>query len=157
MTQFRDVGNPYPKCPYTECNYYIDEESILKLLKDPAEIDFYHRLALHSFVNLHPLMRWCPGTNCKNVVKVKIAPREPVTCDCGTTFCFNCSQEWHEPLTCQLLTKWNKKYSGEGETMKWVGYVLIIDRLLYIFYFSVNTKDCPTCNVRYYSLFISIN
>ena len=131
LTRFRSEADPYPSCMDLKCHYYLDEDVILKLLQSSEEKKFFSRLLVKSFVDCNPAMKWCPGTDCSKAVKVKAAECRAVTCDCGTTFCFQCSQEWHEPLTCALLNRWVKKYSGDSESMKWV---------------SVNTKDCPKCN-----------
>uniref|UniRef100_A0A914ZAJ3 RBR-type E3 ubiquitin transferase n=1 Tax=Panagrolaimus superbus TaxID=310955 RepID=A0A914ZAJ3_9BILA len=129
LTRFRSEGDPYAKCPDFSCHLYVDDPE--KLLNNPEEKAFYRRLLVQSFVNTNPHLQWCPHEKCDKVVKVKSRELGAVTCECGETFCFLCSQEWHEPLTCQLLSRWIKKYSGDSETMKWV---------------SVNTKDCPKCN-----------
>ena len=45
-------------------------------------------------------------------------------------FCFNCSREYHYPLSCKQLDAWNEKGKSESETARWV---------------QVNTKKCPKC------------
>ena len=53
-----------------------------------------------------------------------------VKCECGFSFCFACSADWHEPITCNMLKTWMKKCSDDSETTNWL---------------SLNTKDCPKC------------
>jgi ariadne-1 len=132
LTRIRSEGDPYVKCPDFSCHLYADESHIMELLKSREEKLFFRRLIIKSFVHTNPYLQWCPHEKCDKVVKVTSAECGAVTCECGETFCFMCSQEWHEPLTCALLCRWIKKYSGDSESMKWV---------------SVNTKDCPKCNV----------
>lgn len=47
-------------------------------------------------------------------------------------FCFKCTQEWHDPVTCDMLKLWLKKCSDDSETSNWL---------------NANTKDCPQCHV----------
>ncbi|RWS02822.1 E3 ubiquitin-protein ligase arih1-like protein, partial [Leptotrombidium deliense] len=77
--------------------------------------------------------RWCPNPLCSHVVKVKFFDSLKVRCYCGKTFCFECGENWHEPVNCDLLKKWIKKCKDDGETGKWI---------------LANTKSCPTCNVN---------
>lgn len=56
----------------------------------------------------------------------------PVVCKCGHTFCFECGENWHDPVQCRLLKKWMKKCADDSETSTWI---------------AANTKECPKCNV----------
>lgn len=56
----------------------------------------------------------------------------PVKCTCGHTFCFECGENWHDPVQCRLLKKWIKKCDDDSETSNWI---------------AANTKECPKCNV----------
>jgi len=46
---------------------------------------------------------WFTGANCENAVEccVDRAPDDPmdVMCGCGATFCFNCKEEAHRPVS----------------------------------------------------------
>lgn len=56
----------------------------------------------------------------------------PVVCKCGHIFCFECGENWHDPVQCRLLKKWMKKCADDSETSTWI---------------AANTKECPKCNV----------
>ena len=52
----------------------------------------------------------------------------PVKCRCSHVFCFQCSENWHDPVRCHLIKKWIKKCDDDSETSNWI---------------SANTKECP--------------
>lgn len=49
------------------------------------------------------------------------------------SFCFKCSRESHEPITCEMLDSWLEKCGSESETVNWL---------------IANTKKCPKCATR---------
>ena len=75
-------------------------------------------------------MRWCSAPNCSNAIRASHIEPKPVKCVCGHTFCFACSENWHDPVRCHLIKKWIKKCDDDSETSNWI---------------SANTKECPTC------------
>lgn len=82
--------------------------------------------------NNHWLMRWCPAPNCDLAIRAPylLSYQQNCVCDCGQRFCFSCGDESHDPLPCNLISKW--KQGGYDETL---------------FYLTVNTKSCPRCTV----------
>jgi ariadne-1 len=68
------------------------------------------------------------------VVKVKYLDLKPVNCRCGTTFCFLCTSEWHEPVKCEYIKRWKLKCEDKDNT----------ETLNYIVSY---TKNCPKCQV----------
>ena len=110
----------------------------MKLLSTFEHKKIYQRMVVNAFVDSHQLLKWCPAANCGKIIKVTHSDCQAVTCDCGLTFCFACSQEWHEPVSCQLLKCWLKKCSDDSETSNWL---------------NANTKDCPQCHVSFDFIF----
>jgi hypothetical protein len=44
-----------------------------------------------------------------------------IECDvCKTIFCFQCLKQWHDPIQCSLLLKWEKKNRDESMTGEWI-------------------------------------
>lgn len=43
--------------------------------------------------------------------QVSYVEARAVTCNCGHTFCFACGENWHDPVRCGLIKKWQKKVS----------------------------------------------
>lgn len=77
-------------------------------------------------------MRWCPSPQCSLAIKAErfLDNRQNCTCECGTSFCFNCGESPHDPIPCNLMEEWNK--DDNDETIK---------------YFFTNTNECPNCKV----------
>lgn len=78
------------------------------------------------------MLRWCPSADCSHAVKVIYVESRPVACKCGHIFCFECGENWHDPVLCRFLKKWIKKCDDDSETSNWI---------------AANTKECPKCNV----------
>jgi len=61
-----------------------------------------------------------------------------VSCDsCGACFCFNCTKEAHQPVSCELLAQWKEKVNPEGsqeDSDTWTKLVL-------------KAKKCPMCGI----------
>lgn len=54
--------------------------------------------------------------------------RSGCLCTCGYDVCFNCGDEAHDPVSCDLMSKW--KTNGHEETVT---------------YITKYTKACPKC------------
>ncbi|XP_067120275.1 E3 ubiquitin-protein ligase arih1-like [Centruroides vittatus] len=119
-------------CAAHECNILVDDETVMKLISDTKVKLKYQHLITNSFVECNRLLQWCPQPECNNTIKVQYVDAQPVTCTCGHTFCFSCGENWHDPVRCHLLKKWQKKCDDDSETSNWI---------------AANTKECPKCNV----------
>lgn len=122
-------------CP-SRCNRLLDDDQILKLLINNDRLTkLYKQSLVNAFVETNRLTHWCPGTPCSTVVKLKflgIDCAQMINCDaCKTVFCFQCLKQWHDPLQCSLLQKWEKKNRDESMTGEWI---------------VANTKECPQCH-----------
>lgn len=89
-------------------------------------------LQFFFYFQCNRLLRWCPSADCNNAIKVQYVDSRPVKCNCGQVFCFECGENWHDPVQCRLLKKWIKKCDDDSETSNWI---------------AANTKECPKCNV----------
>ncbi|XP_003382988.1 PREDICTED: E3 ubiquitin-protein ligase arih1-like [Amphimedon queenslandica] len=119
-------------CPATSCDIVVDEATVLELLTDGEVRKKYQYLITNSFVQDHPLLKWCPSPGCCNALLASNnVEHEPVSCSCGHSFCFKCSRDPHEPILCTYLSKWLKKCDDDSETSNWI---------------HVNTKECPKCS-----------
>ena len=118
-------------CP-ARCDILVDDKTVLHLIESPEVRRKYQHLITNSFVECNRNMRWCPGANCTNAIKASYCDVAMVTCTtCKTSFCFQCGQEWHEPIKCKWLKKWQKKCHDDSETSNWI---------------AANTKECPKCH-----------
>lgn len=125
-------GHPHISCPELKCDILADDEFVLKTLKNPQSLRAYNKLVLNSFVEVNKLIKWCPAVECGRAVKVPHAECRRIVCHCGFIFCFQCLQQWHKPVTCDVLRRWLKKCTDDSETSNWL---------------NANTKDCPKCQV----------
>uniref|UniRef100_A0A1I7Y736 RBR-type E3 ubiquitin transferase n=1 Tax=Steinernema glaseri TaxID=37863 RepID=A0A1I7Y736_9BILA len=129
----KDNSDAYLTCPAFKCEYAVDDDTVFSYFASNQPMEKrYRKLIMYSFVESNRLLKWCPGADCGKVIKVQHFEARPVTCDCGMTFCFECSHEWHEPVNCRLLRLWAKKCSDDSETANWI---------------NANTKECPKCQV----------
>ncbi|KXZ55686.1 hypothetical protein GPECTOR_2g1236 [Gonium pectorale] len=124
------------RCPSTECKRKACVPSSLVMeLASPEEQAKYAAYMIRSYVEDNASMAWCTGKNCENAIECLIdrGPNEPmdVICTCSTTFCFNCKEEAHRPVSCETVKKWIQKNSAESENMNWI---------------LANTKPCPKCS-----------
>ncbi|CRK86900.1 CLUMA_CG000722, isoform A [Clunio marinus] len=119
-------------CAAHGCDILVDDVTVMSLLTEPRVKTKYQQLITNSFVECNRLLRWCPSADCSYAVKVQYVDARPVTCKCGHVFCFECGEQWHDPVQCRLLRKWIKKCDDDSETSNWI---------------AANTKECPKCNV----------
>lgn len=119
-------------CAAHGCDILVDDVTVMSLLTEPRVRTKYQQLITNSFVECNRLLRWCPSADCSYAVKVQYVDARPVECKCGHVFCFECGEQWHDPVQCRLLRKWIKKCDDDSETSNWI---------------AANTKECPKCNV----------
>lgn len=95
------------ECMATGCLERVGEDNLLEYM-DPTLTESYHRQLLNNFVNTSTTLRWCPGADCKHAIKTSNTAPQVAVCTCGCRFCSSCGEEWHEPLDCQNLRRWNR-------------------------------------------------
>eukprot|EP00877_Chromochloris_zofingiensis_P011452 jgi/Chrzof1/6560/Cz19g01030.t1 len=122
------------RCPLPQCKAAVPE-ALVRSLVSPNDAAKYDAYAVRSYVEENRNMSWCTGANCDNAMECLIerTPDEPldVICTCTATFCFNCKQEAHRPVSCDTVRKWVTKNSAESENLNWI---------------LANTKPCPKCH-----------
>ncbi|OXU30621.1 hypothetical protein TSAR_002465 [Trichomalopsis sarcophagae] len=117
-------------CAAHDCDILVDDASVMRLVEDSAVKLRYQHLITNNFVECNKLLKWCRSPNCNNAIKVLYVDTKPVTCKCNYTFCFNCGENWHDPVQCDILRKWIKKCNDDSETSNWI---------------VANTKECIKC------------
>lgn len=118
-------------CAAHACDILVDDATVMKLVVDPKVKLKYQHLITNSFVECNRLLRWCPSPDCGHAIKVQFFDCKPVTCTCKHVFCFECGENWHDPVKCRWLRKWIKKCDDDSETSNWI---------------AANTKECPKCH-----------
>lgn len=85
-------------CPAHECPVLVDDEMVLELVTDARIRQKYQRMIANNFVEFNKMLRWCPGSECTNVVKVRDILRaayKSVKCQCGQVIS---SRQWSRDL-----------------------------------------------------------
>mmetsp|Transcript_45854 Transcript_45854/g.73762 ORF Transcript_45854/g.73762 Transcript_45854/m.73762 type:complete len:423 (-) Transcript_45854:155-1423(-) len=118
-------------CPAFKCNTIVPDNAFARFL-EKGLVEKYRHASLNAFVTQKRELRWCPGTRCDRVIKAGAAVTT-VKCICGQSFCFKCSEEAHNPVTCDQVSQWQAKCDKESETAQWI---------------ISNTRKCPKCLVR---------
>ena len=111
-------------CP-SNCNQILDDDEALRLLKGDERLSKrYEQVMINSYVDTNRLTKWCPGNSCSTLVRITSCLTDctqMISCDvCKTTFCFHCLKQWHDPIQCSLLVKWEKKNRDESMTSEWL-------------------------------------
>jgi len=130
------------KCPEPSCNAAVDEDMIQQLASESRKIK-YNQFFFRSYVenNNNMKLKWCPAPDCCHAISYELPYHHnsgssrinyDVTCLCYHSFCWNCGEEAHTPVNCEIVAKWMKKTSSEFKitTSGWI---------------IANTKRCPKC------------
>ena len=129
-------------CPYPACKSPVSS-SLFKSLLSPLQYQKYSTFLLLSYSSspaqvLNPInptkpqppIKFCPSSLCQNAILLNNPSySSEVTCTCGFTWCFKCTQESHRPLSCEMLNQWEKRVNNDGSD-SWI---------------LANTKVCPKC------------
>lgn len=120
-------------CMAQDCACLAPEDFVLNLLTHPTTRGKYQEFAFRDYVQSHPQLRFCPGTNCPIIVRALEPRAKRVVCrHCKTTFCFKCGTDYHAPTDCNTIRRWLTKCADDSETAN---------------YISAHTKDCPRCHI----------
>ena len=129
-------------CPGFRCKENLSKKMVAEMV--PSDVDSkYHKFGIDAFVESCENTRWCPHPGCERAVhSLEGAGSGPRTVDCGEGhfFCWACSEEAHDPCSCETWGKWKSKLTEAGgssqtdgpskETSSWI---------------TKHTKPCPKC------------
>lgn len=59
-------------CAAHNCRILVDDQTAMRLIKDPRVKVKYQHLITNSFVECNRLLRWCPSPDCNYAIKVSI-------------------------------------------------------------------------------------
>jgi len=120
-------------CMSANCDTLAAEDFVLAHISMDNVRDMYNQLSFRDFVRSHPQLRFCPGNNCKLIIKAVVRVAKRVVCTtCKSSFCFKCGGDYHAPTDCETIKRWLTKCADDSETAN---------------YISAHTKDCPKCNI----------
>jgi ariadne-2 len=121
------------ECMESKCKLQCLGKFVAEMLQQkPKELKVYYDRVFRDSVIAHPFYRYCPGTDCQGIIYCESRKSHRVTCDfCNTSFCVQCSFDYHAPSSCEIMVKWRKKCGDDSETAN---------------YIRAHTKDCPKCS-----------
>lgn len=122
------------RCPEPECKANPGPDMVDRLASDEEKQKYYGHI-LWSYVDGHRNLKWCPGSGCDLAIELDAGEREnlDITCDCSYSFCWNCMEENHRPVKCEIVAEWMKLITLESDDTPWI--------LQFI-------KRCPKCRRR---------
>ena len=119
------------RCPEPGCSTYVPK-SFVENKVHGEHLRRYESFWNRSLVEECPILKWCPGPNCKCAIQCTATSTETldIICGCGHSFCWGCLEEAHRPVLCKTVRKWLAKNSAESENLVWI---------------LANSKPCPKC------------
>ncbi|KAK7251257.1 hypothetical protein RIF29_34294 [Crotalaria pallida] len=121
------------KCPNPSCTIAVDGDMIHQFASEPNR-NKYDQFLLRSYVEKNKNMKWCPGPDCEFAIVFQpngVNKKLDVSCLCHYSFCWNCGEDAHSPVDCEIVSLWLKKVS-ESKNINWI--------LKY-------AKQCPKCKI----------
>jgi ariadne-1 len=121
----------FTTCPTKGCPAIVNG-ALYKALLPLQGYEKHRELLVRSYVENRPSTKYCPAPDCTSGVDYPKTLARSIVCDCGFVWCFQCSAEGHQPITCEALATWIDKFGTEGP--------LSSDTWIKLF-----TKPCPKC------------
>jgi ankyrin repeat/IBR domain-containing protein 1 len=151
------------KCPGYQCDDHVSQELVIKLL--PTELDNkFSQFNIKTFIESHPHTRYCPHPGCERAIHLKlltntggeestdgnnstsssgvdvILPRN-VDCGIGHFFCWSCSEDAHDPCSCEIWKAWKERI----QSIEADGLEANIIKASSEAYVAKHSKPCPKC------------
>ena len=104
----------------------------------------YRYFFMKSFVDTNPKLGFCPNPACDRAVRYTGfgRPMDVVECTCGARYCFACGLENHNPVTCEMVTRWRDRNQDEQESLKLI---------------AATSKQCPHCGMPTERMFTTLS
>ena len=91
------------------CNLKVGH-SVYEVFLDKFQEDRekYWKWLIKSLTDENPNVTWCPNALCELSAERTDETRQlpDIRCDCGTVFCFQCSNMAHSPCDCETSKLW---------------------------------------------------
>jgi len=117
-------------CMDSKCEKQIPRDYIVSIFQQMPTLEKYNRWMRNLFIKHSETLTHCPNAKCDLTI-CNIGVCDKINCKCGSIFCFKCSEEYHYPATCAIMTKWLKKCNSDSDNALWL---------------MENTKSCPQCD-----------
>ena len=74
-------------CMSANCDTLAAEDFVLAHISMDNVRDMYNQLSFRDFIRAHPQLRFCPGNNCKLIIKAVVRVAKRVVCTtCKSSF-----------------------------------------------------------------------
>ncbi|XP_019107942.2 probable E3 ubiquitin-protein ligase ARI8 isoform X3 [Beta vulgaris subsp. vulgaris] len=115
------------RCPDSSCNTAVGLDMINMLASDDDK-EIYARYFRRSYIGNITKAKWCPAPGCNYAVLLVNGCRiSRVTCKCSYCFCWKCTKEAHQPISCTALSRWEVESLVQAQNRR------------------IATKSCPNC------------
>ncbi|KAK3696223.1 hypothetical protein RRG08_027666 [Elysia crispata] len=134
-------GAPRISCMTSGCDESLDETTIKTLVPVTLVASWQARLR-DRLLQSSKYTSWCPDGRCGHVAMSSGAPLKkqfgsPLICNCLRSWCSNCQEDPHWPVSCDQISVYKKLLSKTGsETDVPATHASLI----------VDVKKCPNCN-----------
>eukprot|EP00923_Selenidium_pygospionis_P012500 GHVN01021215.1.p1 GENE.GHVN01021215.1~~GHVN01021215.1.p1 ORF type:complete len:560 (+),score=88.36 GHVN01021215.1:64-1743(+) len=119
-------------CPIPDCGCVVGRKVWMTELGDNQLRERYEERLRKFFVKHNSRFIYCGEIGCTNVLELgeSCSPTSEYTCSCSPHLrkCFNCQDEYHIPVPCDVLKEWRQKCSDDAANAKWL---------------TALTKPCP--------------
>jgi ariadne-1 len=124
------------RCPQEGCTLIVYERLYSKFLNDKKSLEKLDKAIYKNFINRNQDIKQCPNEKCHLYIKSNVHTAQEIYCPCGTSYCFKCLKEPHNPCSCEIYEKFlsiNRTNSVEDDNKRWI---------------EANTKECPHCKQK---------
>ncbi|XP_055815357.1 probable E3 ubiquitin-protein ligase ARI8 [Solanum dulcamara] len=119
------------RCPDPSCEAMVGESMIVELALEKDKLKYYDYL-FRSYIEENKKIKWCPSPGCECAIEFEVGSENySVICDCSNGFCWNCLEEIHRPIDCDMIAKWKSINQEESSNTNWI---------------LAFTKKCPNCD-----------
>ena len=125
------LDTTFLNCPIPSCQNIVPLY-LVQLLLEIYDFEAFGKFIISSYVGSQSHIKWCPGENCTNAAISFINNPKEILCSCEHFWCFECGEESHRPVSCELLARFRKKIE-KHRSLVWI---------------EENTKKCPRCNIN---------
>ncbi|CEF70401.1 Protein ariadne-1 [Strongyloides ratti] len=128
-------------CIETDCKLMINHFDIEDLLNDnEVENNFMNaktiliRNIVKRYVNESDNIIQCPNGSCRNCISFEEDIISGIECGCGGLYCKMCTENFHYPLKCGMITKFiNYHVESNKEELETIKFIV------------QKTRPCPNC------------
>ncbi|GJT52408.1 probable E3 ubiquitin-protein ligase ARI8 [Tanacetum coccineum] len=118
------------RCPDPSCHVAVGV-NMVNILTSEDDRKKYHHYLLRTYIEHNRKAKWCPAPGCDCAVEFDIGSENyDVSCKSLHAFCWNCTEDAHRPVKCEIVKEWVLKNSAESENTNWI---------------LANSKPCPKC------------